>query len=58
MCAVFSIWTAANATYWKSASFDEDGNPFGGNSAAGRVVLAMIFFYYGYVHSITGIWPR
>jgi hypothetical protein len=47
MCAVFSIWTAANATYWKSASFDANGDPYGGNSAAGRVVLAMIFIYYG-----------
>lgn len=48
MCAMFSIWTAASATYWKSATFDEAGDPMGGNAAAGRVVLVMIFFYYGF----------
>jgi MFS family permease len=48
MCAMFSIWTAASATYWKSATFNADGDPMGGNAAAGRVVLVMIFFYYGF----------
>ena len=49
MCASYSVWTIANALYYKSAqAVDSAGVALHPNKNAGNTVLAAIFFYYGF----------
>ena len=49
MCITFIFWTTGSALFAKSAvDVGADGLPLHPNKAAGHLVLAMIFIYYGF----------